>query len=188
MPPVRKISKEDIIQAALEILKSEELDSLNARKLASDLNSSVQPIFYNFKNMEELKKRIVQEMYQIYMSMMNKGKSHEKPYKGMGLAYIEFARIYPNYFKILFMSKYDETPESFVFNDSKGNDVIAMGQKLTGFSEEKMRKFHVKVWIFTHGLACMVATNTVKLSNSEIDELLESTVKAMIIGEKELCK
>ncbi|MCI9177146.1 MAG: WHG domain-containing protein [Clostridia bacterium] len=38
--------------------------------------------------------------------------------------------------------------------DSAGDDIIKAGQKLTGLSYEEQKKFHVKVWIFTHGIAC----------------------------------
>jgi len=43
------------------------------------------------------------------------------------------------------------------------NDVIKKGQILTGLSYEEQTKFHVKVWIFTHGIATLLATNTVKM-------------------------
>jgi len=31
------------------------------------------------------------------------------------------------------------------------------------------------VWIFTHGLACLVATKTIKIKDEELDLLLEIT-------------
>lgn len=86
MPPVRRIQKEDIIKATLKILKKESLESVNARIIAKELNSSVQPIFYNFENMEELKNVAFQEMYKIYQDYMINGSKEEKSYKGMGLA------------------------------------------------------------------------------------------------------
>ena len=33
-----------------------------------------------------------------------------------------------------------------------------------------------KMWIFTHGIACLLATKTVKFTDEEIEELLVSTV------------
>ena len=66
--------------------------------------------------------------------------------------------------------------------DSAGDEIIKAGQILTGLSYEEQKRFHVRVWIFTHGIACLVATNTVKLSNKEIEEMLENTVRQMAIG------
>ena len=80
------------------------------------------------------------------------------------------------------MQKTSLNAENFITADDAGDNVIKTGQILTGLSFEEQKKFHVKVWIFTHGIACLVATNTVKFSDSEIDKLLESTVREMLKG------
>ncbi len=184
MPPIRKIEREDIINVSLEILKTEDMDSLNARRIAKELNCSVQPIFYNFKNMEDLKNAVFSEIYNMYREYMIRGSKEEKSYKGMGLAYIKFAKDYPNYFKTIFMNKTDLTPDLFIDNDDIGNNVIKYGMKFTGFDYDKQKNFHLKVWIFTHGLATLVATKTVKISDKEIEDLLEETVIEMVTGIK----
>lgn len=184
LPPLRKVQKEDIIKVALDILKNEDMKSINARRIAKELNCSVQPIYHNFENMEELKNILFKKIYEMYQEYMRDGAEEEKSYKGMGLAYIRFARDYPNYFKLIFMTRTELSPETYISNDSMGNGVIEKGMELTGFSYEEQKKFHVKVWIFTHGIAALVATNTVKLSMQEIDKLLEDTVREMIIGKR----
>ena len=102
----------------------------------------------------------------------------------MGISYIKFAKEKPELFKILFMQKTDKNPEAFITSDMIGDETIKRGQELTKLSYEKQKKFHVKVWIFTHGIACLVATNTVKLTNQEIEELLGNTVLEMLQGYK----
>lgn len=184
MPPVRKVQKEEIIKKALEILEKEDVESLNARRIAKELNCSVQPIYHNFENMEELKNAAFLEMQCIYQRYMQIASKKERAYKEMGLAYIKFAKDYPKYFKALFMNKTNYTPESLIDNDNTGNNIIEKGMEVTGFSYEEQKKFHIKVWIFTHGIATLVATNTVKMTEKEIDELLQTTVKSMIVGTK----
>ncbi len=184
MPPLRKVQKEDIINAALDILKNEDMESVNARRIARQLNCSVQPIYHNFENMENLKSIAFRKVYEIYQQYMREGAKEKKSYKGMGLSYIKFARDYPNYFKLIFMTKTELSLENYISNDSIENGVIEKGMEITGFSYEEQKKFYVKVWIFTHGIATLVASNTVKLSMEEIDKMLEETVREMIIGKK----
>ena len=43
---------------------------------------------------------------------------------------------------------------------------------------------NIKVWIFTHGLATMVATGTVQFSETEINQLLTETVRERVPGAK----
>lgn len=185
MPPARRYIKDDIVNVAYEIVKKEGFEGVNARKIANMLGSSVQPIFHNFSSMEELNKEVYLKIYNKYKEYMISGKNNkEKKYKHMGLAYIKFAKDYPEFFKVLFMQKTDLSAESIVVNDDMGNDVIKMGQILTGLSYEEQTKFHVKVWIFTHGIACLVATKTVQFTDEEIEDLLESTVRQMLTGYK----
>ena len=182
MPPLKKYDREKIIEISLSIASKEGLDKLNARRIAKELNSSVNPIFNNFKNMDELKKEVYERIYSIYKEYMNNGKNCDNSYKGMGLGYIKFAKDYPEFFKTIFMQKYDINAENFITADAEGNDVIKEGQKLTGLDFDEQKKFHVRVWIFTHGIACLVATKTITISDDEISELLQSTVREMLIG------
>lgn len=184
MPPLRKFTKDDIVDIAYEIVKEEGFENLNARRIAKELNSSVQPIFHNFSNMEELKSVVYEKIYNTYIGYMKVNENDVKAYKFMGLSYIKFARDYPEFFKIIFMQKTTLSAENFVMADNVGDNVIRTGQKLTGLSFEEQKKFHVKVWIFTHGIACLVATNTVKFTDEEIDKLLENTVLEMLKGYK----
>ncbi len=183
MPPVRKFKKEDIINVAYEIVKNEGYQGINARRIASELKCSVQPIFHNFSSMEELNKEVYSKIYNKYKEYMIKGRNSKvNAYKQMGIEYIKFAKDYPEFFKILFMQKTDLSAESIVVNDDMSNDVIKKGQILTGLSYEEQTKFHVKVWIFTHGIACLVATKTVQFTDEEIAVLLENTVREMLKG------
>lgn len=185
MPPIIKYTKEDIINTALEIVKKEGFDGLNARKLAKELGSSIQPIFHKFSSMEELKKELSKIIYAKYQEYMHIGKNEEKYYKKMGLSYIKFAKDYPEYFKIIFMQSTKFNAEEFMMSDHNlGKEVIAAGQKLTGFNFEEQKKFHLKVWIFTHGLACLIATNTISIDEEQINELLEKTVMELLKGYK----
>lgn len=51
-------------------------------------------------------------------------------------------------------------------------------------SKEDLKKFHIQVWIYSHGLACLVATKTVDFSDDEIREQLLNTVQQLFRGYK----
>ena len=54
MPPKVKVTKEAIINAAVNIVRSSGAQAINARTIASVLNCSTQPVFSNFATMDEL--------------------------------------------------------------------------------------------------------------------------------------
>lgn len=184
MPPAKKIDKNDIIKVTYKIADKEGLENINARRIAKELGCSVQPIFHNFTSMEELKNATIEKIHNTYAQYMKRGSEEKLAYKGMGMAYIRFAKEHPNFFKILFMRETHLTTSNFIIADNTGNDIIKMGQKLTGFDEKEQIKFHAKVWIFTHGLAILVASNTCHLSEAEISKMLETTVRELLIGYK----
>ncbi len=184
MPPIKRINKEDIINKAYDMVIENGMNSLSARRIAKELNCSVQPIFSHFSSMEELNKEVYDKIYKKYEEYMLSGINEERGYKNTGLSYIRFAKDYPEFFKILFMQKTDLTFSNFISADNVDNEIIKAGQKVTGLSYDEQREFHKKVAIFTHGLACLVATKTVRFTDQEIDKLLEITVWEMLKGIK----
>lgn len=182
MPPAKKITKEDIICCAYDIVKKEGPDSINVRKIAEYLGCSTQPIYHNFRTVDELKAHVTERIYGTYLEYMRKGAENPRPYFGMGLAYINFAKDFPKFFRMFFMSKTDLSPTNFILNDSMGNNILEKGRMFSGLTQKQQERFHLRVWIFTHGLASLAATNTVSLSESEVEDLLESTVREILIG------
>lgn len=92
MAGIAKTTKEDIIKAAYEIVRKKGIDSLNARALAKELKCSTQPIMYQFSNMEEIKKEVLQKAIETYKSYMSKGINEKFVYKSMGYNYIRLAK------------------------------------------------------------------------------------------------
>lgn len=81
LPSSKKIKKEYIIKASFKILKEQEIEKVTARDIAKKLNSSVQPMFYQFKNIEDLKKELLNyslDYYHKYISINSKKASITK--------------------------------------------------------------------------------------------------------------
>ncbi len=185
MPPVRKFDRDSIIRASLLLIEKEGKSNFNARKLASYLGSSVQPIFHYFENMEDLEKCVYDRIYGIYVSkMLGEANDEIDSYKRIGLQYVRFAREHKEFFKMIFMQKTDFNSDDFLASGEPIDNIIESGRKFTGLSYDMQREFHKSVWIFTHGIACLVNTETVCLSDIEVEKLLTETVKSMLIGYK----
>ena len=60
MPAVRKVSKEQIINAAVEVLRDDGFSAINARSAAKKPGCSTQPICFSLKSMDELKAVLTQ--------------------------------------------------------------------------------------------------------------------------------
>lgn len=178
MPPKVKISKEDIINSAIEIIRKDGEVSLNARSIAKHLNCSTQPIFSNFASMEELQKEILSFAHNIYLSFLeDEAKSGRYPqYKAFGMAYIRFAREERELFKMLFMCdrRGNDTPSTTDFDAS-----VEMIMEANGISREKATLMHLEMWTFVHGIASMIATSFLELDFDLISNMLSNVYKGI---------
>ena len=94
MPPKTKVSKEEILSTAVNLVRNDGENALNARNIARSLGCSTQPIFSNFINMDELRAAVKEKANILYQNCLATDMSAGKypPYKASGMAYIRFAR------------------------------------------------------------------------------------------------
>ncbi|MCQ4023257.1 MULTISPECIES: TetR/AcrR family transcriptional regulator [unclassified Ruminococcus] len=187
MPPKFKFTREQIIDAALEVTRKNGFEGLTARKLAAELGSSAKPIFGLFQNMEEVQSEVITAANMIYQSCIQKSlKSSEyTPYKATGMAYIRFAGEEKELFKLLFMR--DRTNEKKEENREEIRPILNIIMKNLCFTEEEAYLFHIELWIFVHGIATMIATNYLEWDVDFIDKALTDAyegLKHRYTGEK----
>ena len=105
MPPKVKFTREEIIRAALDIVRETGPEGLTARSLAARLGCSVKPIFGLFRSMEEVQQEVLAAGYRLYGQTIAQAMEAGKypPYKASGMAYIAFAQQEKPLFRLLFM-------------------------------------------------------------------------------------
>lgn len=179
MPPKIKITKEDIINTAINIVRKEGVNALNARNIAGALNSSTQPVFSNFATMDELRLAVVEAadiLCQEYMQReMENG---EYPaYKASGMAYIRFAKEEKELFKLLYMR--DRTMERIPKETELNTQMESMVQSNTKLNGMDAKLFHLEMWAYVHGIATMIATGFLELDWDLISRMLTDSYQGL---------
>ena len=161
MPPRVKITKEQILDAAVSIIRKNGLDSLNARALAQELHCSTQPILYAFSTMEELKRAAYRRVDQLHTDYLLNTPPDRDPLLGIGLNYIRFAVEEPRLFRFLFQSGYAEEKNLLEMIDSAElSPVLDAMQEGLGMDRPKTRDVFLTLALFAHGYASIHANNT----------------------------
>ena len=115
MPPKHKFSADEIVSAALTVVRQNSADAMTARAVAEQLGASPKVIFGLFTGMDDLRSAVfveAQALYGRYISQEIEQKKYP-PYKASGMAYIRFAREEPALFRWLFMrDRSTETQEA----------------------------------------------------------------------------
>lgn len=187
MPPKVKVTKEDIVNVSLELVRKNGVDAINARAIASALNCSTQPLFSNFESMEELQATVGSAAYDLYLDFIRVEVESEKypQYKAFGMAYIRFAREEKELFKFLFMRDRTEDDTSPTADFEQSVQII---MENTGLSREKAMFMHLEMWIAVHGIATMHATSFLTLDWELISNMISDIyqgIRARHLEEKE---
>ncbi len=182
MPPKNRYTKEQITNAALEILRADGMAAVTARSVAAKLGCSVAPIFSVFENMDELQNELIMQCKAIYTSYVEVGLKDKVAFKGVGLSYLKFAMEEPNLFKLLFMSNDGAYGLDNVLSEIEVNyeGIFKCVQDCYGLSEEDSKKLYLHMWIYTHGIAVLCVTGTCLFSDKEIDGMLSEVCASII--------
>lgn len=175
MPPKPKISKEKILEAAFNLTREKGWENINARSLASQLSCSTQPIFRIYKDMAELKGDLFAYIEGFYDQYIESRIDPENIFFSIGMAYIGFSKEEPNLFKMLFMSNNFKTGSFLEMLEGEENSVIA--ERIAAANHitiENAKYVFMETWLFTHGIASMIATNSCSFQNNEIAQMLHN--------------
>ena len=178
MPPKIKITKNEIINTALSLVRECGTEALNARNIAASLGCSTQPIFSNYQSMDELRTDVNHAAYEKYLEYLKReSESGKYPvYKAYGIAYIRFASEEKELFKLLFMSDRSGTAASTSPDFTASVKIIMQSN---GLSEEKATLLHLENWSFVHGIATMLATSFLDLSWELISDMLSDVYQGL---------
>lgn len=175
MPPKCKFTRSEIIQAALDIARTEGISYITARALGTKLGSSSKPIFSVFDNMEEVQTEVKKAAKALYAEYVKRGLGEKSAFKGVGIQYILFAIKEPKLFQLLFMSEQHQKPT--VANvlpviDENYPEILLSVQNSYALQKNDAEKLYRHLWIYTHGIAVLCATNLCTFTPEEMSKML----------------
>ena len=175
MPPKARFTREQIINAALQIVRTEHFESLTARALGKKLGSSACPVFTVFENMEEVQQAVLGAIKGIYKEYVEKGLSETPAFKGVGTQYILFATNEPELFQILFMR--EQTRLLGIHHvlpaiDENYEKILSSITTGYGIDEKHAERLYQHLWIYTHGIAALCATRMCRFTDEEISQMM----------------
>lgn len=175
------LTNEQVVEKAKDIIAKTGWESLNARGLAKELNISTKPLYRMFKGMDEIKSLVYNDIYKFYDDFVTSRIDKEKALITLCVAYIEFAQEHKNLFKTLFLSNNLSWKSIDSVLDEKWNQsaIINLVNK-HGFSFESAKIFFMHIWLYSNGLATLLATNDIHLDSNDIIKRIVTVYKDLI--------
>ncbi|WP_276779435.1 TetR/AcrR family transcriptional regulator [Treponema succinifaciens] len=175
MSATKKITKDMIVDAALEIFRAEGFDAVTSRRVAFKLGCSTQPIYFEYKNMDELKndivKKVVGQLNEIFSSVSNEGKEDpdEFVYRSFGLSFLKFVQADPFVFRQIYIV---DGKIGRQVDNLRMPIILDILENKYGYKKETALSIHKMASCSLMGMAVFVSSGYKKISEDEMQKNL----------------
>ncbi len=164
MPPKKHIFREDILNAAVNLVQEQGALALSVRNIAKKLNCSTQPIYSEFENMETLRDELMAYIREHYLC------EDAESYKQVALSFLNFARREKNLFQLIYLRQ--RGPGETLFEDPNEAKTIHKLEVNLELPRKKAAEMHRRMQYYCYSMAVMMATCYLNFSEKEINEEL----------------
>ena len=184
MPPKPKFTKEEIVQAALEIVSQKGVEALTAKELGEALGTSARPIFTVFAGMKEVQDEVRNAAMRRFEGFAKQKLPDMPLFKHVGMQMVLFGAREPKLYQLLFMR---ENRNAVSFDDVFGElgptaeTCIGLIRKEYGMSESEAKLLFENVWIYTFGVGALCATRVCRFSEEKLVQMLSTEFWAMTL-------
>ena len=188
MPPKPRYTREQIVEAALDLVSEEGMEHLTAREIGKRLGSSSQPIFTAFKDMEELRGAVYAAASHRLAMFASQSAGYTSAFKQTGMLIILFAIQEPKLFQLLLMSEADE-PTSFErmleLRGASPDVLISLVSSEFDLTFDEAKALFQHMWLYTYGIAVLCATKMCTFTEEELHQKIGANFEAMLTYIKE---
>ncbi len=179
--PKQKITAEEILDVSLELIREQGYEKINARNIAQRMNCSVQPIYSCFGNMEGLMQQLFLHVKKYLDRYVDAHADRRNYFESIGRCHIGFASDEKFLFRFLFQSPYIKASSiEDIYRMYSRVDVTQDISSTLDLSKENAEKLYTHMMVYTHGIACMIATDAVYFSFEDIHAKIDFAYRSFL--------
>lgn len=179
MPSRPKIKKEDMLQAALEIIIEKGYAALNIKAIAQKLGCSTAPISWQFGGMDGLREELIPFAEQYVQDKYYSPNGNEVAvFEQRGMGTIDLALEKPNLFCFLYMGERKQLLSTGFGLTTEKEDCNSVYQNMAdvlGITLEQAEDFAMMMIIYTQGMGTLIASGIVKDTRENMYRMLHNT-------------
>ena len=173
MAPKNKFTKEEMVEAALRVVRANGIDALTAKTMADALGTSTQPIFTAFGSMDGIKKEVYAAAIRVYDRYADAGLKERIPFFGVGMQYIRFAREEPELYRLLFLTRAQDKSFSAMQSMQHLQSLVRPTlMHIYRITEQEADLYFRDLWFVVHSLSTLIVTGDCPYSDQEIGQIL----------------
>lgn len=173
MAPKIKYTREEMIEAAVQVVREGGIDALTAKALAGKLGVSTQPVFTCFHTIEEAKREVHAAAERVYDGYVTAGLQMQPPFYGVGMQYIRFAKEEPQLYRLLFLPTSGEENSGVMEALRHSQDLVRTSLEDTYHIDAMTAdRYFRDMWLVVHSLATLIVTGGCTYSEQEMGQIL----------------
>jgi AcrR family transcriptional regulator len=177
------VTKERILSAAIDLVRSGGPSALTARSLCTRLDCGANAIFSSFGSIQGVRDAVREEARKLYRKRVGDGFALNPPFKGFGVAFIWFAMDEPRLFSLIMESptqpaSYKDYIDSYVGFKAESLSAIADTFGLHGKDAETL---YYQLILVAMGLASTCTGGKSPLTIPQVSEILGKNVRAFLM-------
>ena len=175
----KTITREHILNAAHEVVATEGFSGFTARNIASKMKSSTQPIYLEFKNMDELREAFLKEVETYLRDEVFSKEISGDPVIDMTLNYVDFAKNEKMLFRALFV---EDHADGKLLNEIGHKVFLEKVKDLDEYkkmSEETLHTVYLSNWITATGLASLATSGRMNGTTEEMIQIVKLVNKSL---------
>lgn len=186
MPSSPKIKKEDMLQAALEIVAQDGYAALNIKAVAKKLGCSTAPISWQFGGMDGLRQELIPFAEQ-YVEKTYYGFSENEfvTFEQRGKGTIDLALERPYLFRFLYTGERSQLLSNGFELQQDLSDGTDMYEKIADMLEitiEQVLDFVMTMMVYTQGIGTLIASGIVQDTKENMYCMLHNTGMTYLKG------
>ena len=179
MPSSPKIKKEDMLQAALEIVAQDGYAALNIKAVAKKLGCPTAPISWQFGGMDGLRQELIPfaEQY-VEKTYYGFSKNEFVTFEQRGKGTIDLALEKPYLFRFLYTGERSQLLSNGFELKPDPSDETNMYEKiadLLGITVEQVMDFVMTMMVYTQGIGALIASGIVQDTKENMYRMLHNT-------------
>lgn len=184
MPPKPKYTRQQIVDAALNIVSQTGAQALTAKELGKSLGMSTSPVFTVFDSMQEVQDAVRSAAMERFQAFAHRGKADMPLFKQTGMRMILFAKEEPQLYQLLFMSSGGSVTS---FDDiyarlgSTADECMEDIQKTYSLPQGAAKTLFEHTWIHTYGIGVLCATGMCSFPEEQLSDMLTQDFTAMLM-------
>ena len=172
----KTILKSQILETAYQVVKTEGFEGFTARNIAKKMDCSTQPIYLEFKNMDDLKQELVEKIKTYINETIYQKDRAEDPLLNMCLNYIYFAKNEPIFFKALYFESQLDTDQMHTISFDKMMEIFKEMEGTKELSKAEKTKLFKNIWITVHGTAVLIAQDFLKFHEKDVTDYIKQAL------------